>query len=94
MGCDLCKDVPNDLTLFTSKIVDLERVDEIKTLSVQEKKSIDAIIPKSSRIDQAQFDPNKIRRKVDVSTANKVSKCVCKIIIMKTKEQKQELDFF
>ena len=33
MGCDLCKDIPNDLTLFTSKIVDLERVDEIKTLS-------------------------------------------------------------
>ena len=94
MGCDLCKDVPNDLTLFTSKIVDLERVDEIKTLSVQEKKSIDAIIPKSSRIDQAQFDPNKIRRKVDVSTANKVSKCVCKIIINENKGAKAGTGFF
>ena len=94
MGCDLCKDIPNDLTLFTSKIVDLERVDEIKTLSVQEKKSIDAIIPKSSRIDQAQFDPNKIRRKVDVSTANKVSKCVCKIIINENKGAKAGTGFF
>ena len=94
MGCDLCKDVPNDLTLFTSKIVDLERVDEVKTLSVQEKKSIDAIIPKSSRIDQAQFDPNKIRRKVDVSTANKVSKCVCKIIINEVEGTKAGTGFF
>ena len=94
MGCDLCKDIPNDLTLFTSKIVDLERVDEIKTLSVQEKKSIDSIIPKSSRIDQAQFDPNKIRRKVDVSTANKVSKCVCKIIINENKGAKAGTGFF
>jgi len=94
MGCDLCKDIPNDLTLFTSKIVDLERVDEIKTLSVQEKKSIDTIIPKSSRIDQAQFDPNKIRRKVDVSTVNKVSKCVCKIIINENKGAKAGTGFF
>ena len=94
MGCDLCKEASSDLTLFTSKIVDLERVDEIKTLSVQEKKSIDAIIPKSSRIDQAQFDPNKIRRKVDVSTANKVSKCVCKIIINENKGAKAGTGFF
>ena len=69
-----------------------QRIDEVKIVESQEINK--NIIQESNRIDQAQFDPNKIRRKVDIPTASKVSKCVCKIIINENEGTKAGTGFF
>jgi V8-like Glu-specific endopeptidase len=69
-----------------------QRIEEVKIVESQEINK--NIIQESNRIDQAQFDPNKIRRKVDIPTASKVSKCVCKIIINENEGTKAGTGFF
>ena len=92
MGYSICNNIERKKLISTSDN-NHGRVDEVGTIEKQEKKSKD-IIQESGRIEQAQFDPNKIRRKVDVSTANKVSKCVCKIIINEVEGTKAGTGFF
>ena len=92
MGYSICTNIEIK-KLISSSENNHGRVDEVGTIEEQEKKSKD-IIQEPGRIIQAHFYPNKIRRKVDVSTANKVSKCVCKIIINEVEGTKAGTGFF
>ena len=92
MGYSICKNIERKRLISTSK-TNHGRVDEVGNIEEQEKKSKDAN-QEPGRINEGVFNPNKIRRKVDVSTANKVSKCVCKIIINEVEGTKAGTGFF
>ena len=92
MGYIICKNIERKRLISSSK-TNHGRVDEVGNIEEQEKKSKD-ITQEPGRIDEGIFDLKKIRRKVDVSTANKVSKCVCKIIVNEVEGTKAGTGFF